>query len=78
MSAENFPLVAVDVGNSRIKLGLFDAAAADASQTGLPVPTSTIALGPESSGLDAVAYSFFGIRPAWNASWPARHACFIA
>jgi type III pantothenate kinase len=48
-------LVAVDVGNSRIKLGLFDAAAADAKQPGLPVPTRTFDLGPEATELDRIA-----------------------
>src|SRR5271168_5266584 len=55
MSAANFPLVAVDVGNSRIKLGLFDAAAADAAQPGLPIPTRTCDLGPEAAELDRIA-----------------------
>jgi type III pantothenate kinase len=36
------PLVAVDIGNSRTKLGLFTARSA-----GLPTPQSTLALGPE-------------------------------
>jgi type III pantothenate kinase len=55
MSAENFPLVAVDVGNSRIKLGLFDESAADASQPGLPTPSRTFDLGPEAAELDRIA-----------------------
>src|ERR1700722_15854469 len=55
MSSETFPLVAVDVGNSRIKLGLFDASAADAGQPGLPLPRGTFDLGPEAAELDRIA-----------------------
>jgi type III pantothenate kinase len=55
MSADNFPLVAVDVGNSRIKLALFDAAAADPDQPGLPIPSATFDLGPEATQLDRIA-----------------------
>jgi len=38
-----FPLVAVDVGNSRVKLGLYSAA----SSKVFPQPDSTLALGPD-------------------------------
>jgi type III pantothenate kinase len=54
MNAENFPLVAVDIGNSRIKLGLFDSAA-PVEHGKLPMPTRTFDLGPEASELDRIA-----------------------
>lgn len=56
-----FPIVAVDIGNNRIKLGWFDAAGAD----GLPAPTNTIQIAGESPRLDRIA-DWLGPR---RASW---------
>ena len=47
------PLVAVDIGNSRIKLGLFTAASAN--EPGLPKPTSTLDILPQPPGKVASA-----------------------
>lgn len=46
------PLVAVDVGNSRIKLGLFESAAAANGQ--LPSPIQTLDLSPRSDSFDRI------------------------
>ena len=42
--SSSFPLVAVDIGNSRIKLGLFETQSADGE---LPVPSRSLTIGPE-------------------------------
>ncbi len=44
------PLIAVDIGNSRMKLGLFEAAAADR----LPSPAQTLAVSLASANLEAI------------------------
>jgi type III pantothenate kinase len=42
--SNSFPLVAVDIGNSRVKLGLFESLPV---QSVLPVPVRTLTLGPD-------------------------------
>lgn len=54
-----FPLVAVDIGNTRVKLGLFDG---PASADSIPHPTRTQLIGPE---MDGPAYqSWLDLCPA--------------
>ena len=69
------PLVAVDVGNSRVKLGLFDSVAG----TPLPQPISTLDIGPRPEDLDRIRdwlpakdiTSLSGGSAACSATWPA-------
>ncbi|HEY1599775.1 MAG TPA: type III pantothenate kinase [Pirellulales bacterium] len=49
-AASNAPLVAVDVGNSRVKLGLFTTIDGQP----LPTPTSTLDIGPAPEELDRI------------------------
>lgn len=60
MSASPFPLIAVDVGNSRVKLGRFEAvsenavlehAVASTAANSLPVPSATLDLGSDPAEL---------------------------
>ncbi|MBL8826650.1 MAG: type III pantothenate kinase [Planctomycetaceae bacterium] len=53
MSARKLPLVAVDVGNSRIKLGLFDSLDAVADQ--LPQPSRTLELSPQHDSFERIS-----------------------
>ena len=46
-----FPIVAVDIGNNRIKLGWFDSA----GQHGLPQPADAMQIAGESPDLDRIA-----------------------
>ncbi len=58
------PLVAVDIGNSRVKLGLFDTV----DTTPLPTPRSTLAIGPEASELESIPGWLADLKvadPAW-------------
>lgn len=53
-----FPLVAVDVGNSRVKLGLFESRAGgrkEAAATALPEPARTLTLAPDAPWGDELA-----------------------
>jgi len=52
MSRSQLPLVAVDIGNSRIKLGLFESV----ERTGgrLPTPTQTLDVTPKTDSLDKI------------------------
>jgi type III pantothenate kinase len=52
--SSHHPLVAVDVGNSRVKLGWFDAPTAPQSETH-PCPTSTLELHPRQPDWSALA-----------------------
>lgn len=52
-AAAPFPLVAIDIGNSRVKLGLFTSARGAAD--GLPCPDRTLDLRPESTTVAALA-----------------------
>jgi len=56
-AAARFPLVAVDVGNSRVKFGLFesDVAASNGLRT-LPQPTKTLIVDPSATDSDAASY----------------------
>jgi len=56
-----WPLVAVDVGNSRIKFGLFERAGEDSQ--GLPVPSRTLDLVPQDGKLNELI--------AWLKPWDA-------
>lgn len=66
-----FPLIAVDVGNSRVKFALFENAplmsGRDASAT-LPIPTTTHSLDPRENGRFDVS-SLLGDRPADAFTW---------
>jgi type III pantothenate kinase len=57
VSRPPFPLIAVDVGNSRVKLGLFERPSADGSD--LPAPARTLDLVPGAGAFDRI--------PAWLA-----------
>lgn len=66
-NAATFPLVAVDVGNSRVKCGLF----VQAPQTGdaeLPLPVNTLTLDPAQGGFDDLA-SLCGEYPPASLPW---------
>ncbi len=72
MSRTNpFPLIAVDVGNSRVKFALFDNASAtsgkDATAT-LPIPSATHSLDPREDGRFDVS-SLLNDRPAGAFTW---------
>jgi type III pantothenate kinase len=56
-----FPIVAVDIGNNRIKLGWFDAAAGH----GLPQPAGALQIAGESPDLDRIAGWLAGRQAAW-------------
>jgi type III pantothenate kinase len=60
----SFPLVAVDVGNQRIKCGLFAASPADET---LPEPNWTLTIGPGPSNMDRLGARVADLAPA--ASW---------
>jgi type III pantothenate kinase len=49
-----YPLVAVDVGNSRVKFGLFDGAGV-AHAAALPAPSRSLDLAPGEDGFDALS-----------------------
>lgn len=51
-ATKRLPLVAVDVGNSRVKFGLFDSLAANADQ--LPTPSRTLELAPQHDSFDRI------------------------
>ena len=66
MSKSNsLPLVAVDVGNSRVKLGLFTSV--DASP--LPVPASTLDISPQPEELDRIRTGSIRSRSTTHAWW---------
>ena len=57
VSQSAWPLVAVDVGNSRIKLGLFDAPGNSSSSepaSPLPLPARTLTLSPQTDSLERI------------------------
>ena len=56
-----YPFVAVDIGNSRLKFGLYEAAC-DAA---LPAPNRVLDFDPEKDALERVA--------AWMAPWTVEH-----
>ena len=60
------PLVAVDVGNTRIKLGLFDPATS--SDGAIPTPTKTLAFVPLVDSFDKIA-EWLGPETVPLASW---------
>jgi type III pantothenate kinase len=59
-----FPLIAVDVGNNRIKCGLFAAQTSDM----LPEPEDTLAVALDGDDLDRIGTLFHG-RPQEPAAW---------
>jgi len=72
-AAANFPLVAVDVGNSRVKFGLFSSGDADTREShSLPKPVTTLVVDPRTEswdGLDAwLAPAKLGDFAWWIAS----------
>lgn len=64
------PLVAVDIGNSRIKFGLFETLAGDALQgpASLPLPARTLEIDPRRQDFAALEEWLAPIRPS-EASW---------
>jgi type III pantothenate kinase len=56
-----FPIVAVDIGNNRIKLGWFDSA----SGAGLPAPGCSLQITGEAPDLERIAGWLAGRRAAW-------------
>jgi type III pantothenate kinase len=65
----NFPLIAVDVGNSRIKFGRFDSVdPSPKSAAQLPAPGDTLDLGPEAEQLDQLD-RWLGADRLRNFSW---------
>lgn len=75
--ANPFPLVAVDVGNSRLKFGLFDAADGDR----LPAPTRWLDVAPDAQPLDQLAEWLLphavGEVSWWIASVNRHHATLL-
>ncbi|HUY92510.1 MAG TPA: type III pantothenate kinase [Pirellulales bacterium] len=67
-SSIRFPLVAVDIGNSRIKLGLF-ASPPDAAAAGLPAPSQTLALEPEPERFHEIAAWLGPAMPPHTVTW---------
>ncbi len=65
MSASLFPLVAVDVGNSRMKLGLFDRA----TPAGLPEPRRTLHLTGDAPELNRVSQGLLEQIPGAVSWW---------
>jgi type III pantothenate kinase len=59
-----FPIVAVDIGNSRLKFGVFDTPTAD----GLPQPLRTQSLSPDDD-LGAVLHQWLGHEMTQVAAW---------
>lgn len=59
-----FPLVAVDIGNSRIKAGLFDGGAS----TSLPVPRAVVELSPPQDPMDRLR-ELVDPRPTTEVAW---------
>jgi type III pantothenate kinase len=53
-ASPRFPLVAVDIGNSRIKFGLFETAPSLAPGADLPVPVRTLELEPQLARFDEI------------------------
>lgn len=63
------PLVAVDIGNSRVKLGQFSATvAAAAGEHRLPEPDRTLDLAPATDSFDAIA-QWLGPLPVTGVRW---------
>lgn len=67
-NSNRFPLVAVDIGNSRIKFGLFAAAPDDDCGAGLPEPTQTLDLAPEPEQFPEIARWLTETSPS-SVSW---------
>lgn len=65
MIASSSPIVAVDVGNSGAKLGLFEAISADAP---LPIPARTLTIDPLTEDLDAIG-PWLGRRRVEACGW---------
>jgi len=65
IASASFPLVAVDIGNSRVKFGLFEAAA---SADMLPKPTKTFVLDPRTDSWDGLA-TWLGSAKPDDFSW---------
>jgi type III pantothenate kinase len=66
MTLSQFPLIAVDVGNSRVKLGRFDAAPAADGQ--LPSPAATLDLGADAAELAKIG-PWLGSSAAGDLRW---------
>lgn len=66
----SFPLVAVDIGNSRIKFGLFETAPSLEPGADLPNPARTLELDPDPARLDEIAdWLAAAARPAAVSWW---------
>lgn len=66
-SPKSFPLAAVDIGNSRIKFGLF--AAAPAKDADLPAPVRTLELEPAPDRMSEIAEWLGADTPPASVSW---------
>ena len=67
-SSPHFPLVAVDIGNSRIKFALFTAPP-EPTAAGLPAPAKTLALAPEPERFGEIAAWLGPALPPAAVAW---------
>ena len=64
-----FPLAAVDIGNSRIKFGLFTSPPEKTGAAGLPAPVQTLDLEPDAEQLPEIARWLGAATPPGAVSW---------
>jgi len=69
MRESRFPLVAVDIGNSRIKFGLFTSPPEPGSTSGLPVPAQTLDLEPKPEHLPEITRWLGSATAPGSVSW---------
>lgn len=65
MLADRFPLIAVDIGNSRLKFGLFEAPAAES----VPVPSRWLDMAPEAEASFEALSDWLSPLSVGDASW---------